>query len=132
MGEEAHQGHHLGELGNEVQGEDGPEDGSPPERITQRFGIANGGVEGWALVIDAKGDELDDELDQEAHRVDQVGLEVCVRLLHLILFPPSSHILVDRSKEPLVTTCSAEMGSTAIPTRSKTASTIVPAQTWTQ
>lgn len=95
----AHQGHHLGELGDKVQGEDGPEDGSPPEGVTQRLGVADGGVEGWALVVDAKGDKLDDELDQEAHRVHQVGLEVRVGLLHLILLPPSgqpftSHRLV--------------------------------------
>ncbi len=84
----AHQRDELGELGDEVEGEDGPEDGPPPEGVAQRFGVADGGVEGGPLVVDAKGDKLDYELDQEAHRVDQIGLEVRVGLLHLVLRPP--------------------------------------------
>lgn len=86
-----HQGDELSELWDEVQGEDGPEDGPPPEGVAQRFGVADGGVEGGALVVDAKGDELYDELDQEAHRIHQVGLEVRVGLLHLVLQPPTAH-----------------------------------------
>lgn len=37
------------------------------------------------LVVDAEGDELDDELHQEADRVDQVGRKVRVGLLDLLL-----------------------------------------------
>ena len=83
----AYQGDRLGEAGDQVQRQHSKADGSPEECHAQHCGVLYRCVEGGTLVVDRKGDQLNDELHQEAHAVHQVWLEVRTGLLYLILQP---------------------------------------------
>lgn len=73
-----------------VWGAGGGGGGGLPDAAVEALVVRQCSVEGVPHVIDREGGNLDDPVDQEAHRVHQVRLELRVRRQPFILSTPNS------------------------------------------
>ena len=73
---ERHELHALVDFGDELHGADESQTGDADDAVEHGFVLGEGFAEGAALVVDGKGGDLLDELEEVDARVEQGGLEL--------------------------------------------------------